>query len=187
MAMHTKNVLSEPRATLLVSEVSDSPLGAARISVMGSVELIENDVEKARAAQAYLERHPDSQQWAGFGDFGFFRMLVKDVYFVGGFGVMGWIKPDEYSEAKPDPIAGFAKDIIAHMNEDHVDSMVLLAKSQHGIDAETAMMTGIDRSGFNMMVKADDGVRGVRIAFPRAVASANDTRKVLVEMVKAAR
>ena len=100
MATHTRNLNAEPRATLLVAASADS-LGAARISVMGDVAKIEGD-ELKNIAEAYLSRHPESKQWAGFGDFGFYRMQVKDVYLIGGFGVMGWISAEDYAAAIPD-------------------------------------------------------------------------------------
>jgi len=186
MAMHTKNITADPRATLLVAEHSSSPLGAARISLIGEVTPLD-DAAKQAAMPAYLARHADAKQWASFGDFGLFRMNVVDVYFIGGFGVMGWITPEDYAAAKPDPLAESAADIISHMNEDHVDSMVLLAKSHLGAAATDARMTAVDQYGFNVMLRTPEGVRGGRIAFPASAQSPNDCRKVLVEMVKAAR
>ena len=186
MAMHTKNLRGEPRATLLVAEQSSSPLGAARISVMGDATKVD-DSEKQAIAAVYLARHPESQQWAGFGDFGFYRLVVKDVYFIGGFGVMGWVPAEMYAAAKPDPLAGAARDIIAHMNEDHVDSMILLIQQHLQVKAEDARMTTVDRYGFNVMMQSDQGVRGGRIAFAETANSSSDVRKVLVDMVSSAR
>lgn len=102
MATHTKNLRAEPRATLLVAASAGS-LGAARISVMGEVAEVPGE-ERETVAKIYLARHPESKQWAGFGDFGFYRMTVKDVYFIGGFGVMGWVSADDYAVVQPDTI-----------------------------------------------------------------------------------
>ena len=48
-------------------------------------------------------------------------------------------------------------------------------------------MTSVDRLGFSLRLKTNDGVKGARINFPREVATAQDTRAVLVEMVRQAR
>jgi heme iron utilization protein len=48
-------------------------------------------------------------------------------------------------------------------------------------------MTSVDRLGFQVRLKTQDGMRGARIGFLREVSNANDTRKVLVEMVQKAR
>lgn len=100
MAMHTKNLQTHPKATLLVAEPTSSPLGSARISVIGDVAKLDNDARQA-ALPAYLSRHPEARQWASFGDFGLFRLSPIDIYFVGGFGVMGWITAEDYASAKP--------------------------------------------------------------------------------------
>jgi len=48
-------------------------------------------------------------------------------------------------------------------------------------------MTSVDRLGFHLRLKTQDGMRGIRIAFLREVSNAAETRKVLVEMVQQAR
>ena len=146
-----------------------------------------DESEKQKIAATYLQRHPKAQQWANFGDFSFYRLVVKDIYFVGGFGVMGWITPGDYAAASADPLVHASFDIINHMNEDHVESMVLLAKYHMQLDASGAKMTNVDRYGFTMMLKTAEGIRGGRIVFPQATDTPNDVRKVLVEMVKSAR
>jgi hypothetical protein len=36
-----------------------------------------------------------------FGDFGLYRMNVADVYFIGGFGEMGWVSKSDFAAAEP--------------------------------------------------------------------------------------
>jgi hypothetical protein len=100
---------------------------------------------------------------------------------------MGWVEARDYGLATPDPLAEAAPGILAHMNTDHVDAMILLAKSHAGIEAIEATMTSVDRLGFTLRLKTNDGVKGARINFPREVATAQDSRAVLVEMVRQAR
>jgi putative heme iron utilization protein len=73
------------------------------------------------------------------------------------------------------------------MNADHADSLVLLARKFAGIESQEAPMTAVDRLGFQVRLKTAEGMRGTRIAFLREVTDANQTRKVLVEMVQQAR
>jgi hypothetical protein len=145
----------------------------------------ENDIATVR--EAYLARHENSRYWVDFSDFSFFRLQPIDLYYVGGFGVMGWVDARDYQHAAPDPLAEAAPGILAHMNADHVDAMVLLAMSQAGIEAIEATMTSVDRLGFTLRLKTNDAVKGVRINFLREVATAQDTRAALVEMVRHAR
>jgi len=110
-----------------------------------------------------------------------------DIYYVGGFGVMGWVSASEYVRSQPDPLADSVAEIIQHMNADHKDALVLLARKFAGIEAQEATMTAVDRLGFQVRLKMPDGMRGARIAFLREVSNPAETRKVLVEMVQQAR
>lgn len=188
MAMHTQNLQTDPRASLLVTqlEANSDPLGSSRITLIGNVRPIP-DSELAAARELYLGRYESSKYWVDFEDFSFYRMEVVDLYYVGGFGVMGWITAKDYQEASPDPLADAAAGILEHMNTDHRDALVLLARKFAGIESQEATMTSVDRLGFNVRLKTPERMRGARIAFLREVGTPEETRKVLVEMVKQAR
>jgi putative heme iron utilization protein len=188
MAMHTQNLKTDPRCSLFVAQVAadGDPLGAARATLVGHAEPVA-DEDIASVRETYLARHGNSRYWVDFADFSFFRLQPIDLYYVGGFGVMGWVEARDYEQATPDPLAEAASGILAHMNADHVDAMILLARSHAGIEATEATMTSVDRLGFSLRLKTNDGVKGARINFPREVATPQDTRAVLVEMVRQAR
>ena len=185
MAMHTQNLEADPRASLLITQpdTSGDPLGASRVTLLGNVARISGG-EIADARRLYLERYPNSKHWVDFEDFSFYCMEVVDVYYVGGFGIMGWVSAPEYEQAKPDPLADSASGIVKHMNTDHADALILLARAFAGIEAEEATMTSVDRLGFNVRLKTSEGMRGVRIAFLREVRSPAEARTVLVEMTQ---
>jgi putative heme iron utilization protein len=187
MAMHTQNLLQDAKASLLVtqSEAPD-PLGASRLTLMGEVvKLPEEDSGAVR--KIYLTRHETARHWVDYEDFAFYRMEVADVYFVGGFGVMGWVTAEEYLNAEPDPLAEAAPGILEHMNKDHSDSLLLLAKVFGGVEADEAAMTSVDRLGFHLRLKTPDRVRGIRIAFLVQAHSVADTRRIMEQMVRLAR
>jgi heme iron utilization protein len=188
MAMHTQNLQADPRASLLVtqSDAAGDPLGSARVTLIGNV-LPVLAAEVAGTRQRYLERYPNSRNWVDYEDFSFYRMDVIDVYYVGGFGVMGWVSASDYRDGHPDPLADVAGDITKHMNADHADSLKLLAAKFAGIEAQEASMTAVDRLGFHVRLKTADGLRGARIAFLREVRSAAEARNVLIEMVNQSR
>jgi heme oxygenase (biliverdin-IX-beta and delta-forming) len=188
MAMHTQNLQADARASLLVTQpdASGDPLGASRVTVMGNVLSIP-EPEVAETRQLYLERYENSKYWVDFEDFSFYRMDVLDVYYVGGFGVMGWVQAADYGLAQPDPLADAAAGIIEHMNTDHKDALILLGKVFAGIESQEAAMTAVDRLGFHVRLKTSEGMKGARIAFLREVRDPGQARKVLVEMVQQAR
>jgi len=188
MAMHTQNLKAEPRASLLVTQDNGDgdPLGASRVTLVGNV-LPVAEAEILDARNLYLARHANSRYWVDFEDFSFYRMDVVDIYYVGGFGVMGWVAASEYASGQPDPLADAMAGIIQHMNADHKDALVLIAREFAHIESQEATMTAVDRLGFHVRLKTTDGMRGARIAFPREVTSSAETRKVFVEMVAQAR
>lgn len=186
MAMHTQNVKADARASLFVSQSADGdPLGASRATLIGDVESVPES-EIASVREQYLVSHENSRSWVDFADFSFFRLQPIDIYYVGGFGVMGWVLAEDYKLAKPDPLASAAPAIITHMNTDHVPAMILLARKYAGYEATEAAMTAVDRLGFFLRLKTADGMKGIRINYLREVTSAQETRTVLVEMVREA-
>jgi putative heme iron utilization protein len=188
MAMHTQNLQADPRASLLVTQADagGDPLGASRVTLVGSaLPLPKSEVPAAR--ELYLQRYDNSKYWVDFEDFSFYRMDLVDIYYVGGFGVMGWVSASEYDGAQPDPLADSSAEIIQHMNADHTDAMVLIARAFAGIDSHEAAMTSVDRLGFHVRLKTQDGMRGTRIAFLREARNPKEARDVLIEMVQQAR
>ena len=188
MAMHTQNLKADARCSLFIGQVAadGDALGAARATIVGSAEQVAA-AEIADVREVYLARHENSRYWVDFTDFNFFRLEPLDLYYVGGFGVMGWVQAEDYRQAAADPLAEAAPGILSHMNADHVDSMILLARTHSGLQASGAAMTSVDRLGFSLRLKTAEGMKGTRINFLREVASAQETRTVLVEMVRQAK
>ena len=189
MAMHTQNLRADPRASLLVTQFNSGGdvLGASRVTLVGDVLSIKEPEEVSEARKLYLASYENSKYWVDFEDFSFYRMNVVDVYYVGGFGVMGWVDAEEYGRARPDPLSDAAAGIVQHMNADHKDALVTFARVLAGIEAQEVEMTSVDRLGFHIRAKTQDGMRGARIAFLREVRDSAETRKVMVEMVQQAR
>ncbi|MBL4775874.1 MAG: DUF2470 domain-containing protein [Mariprofundus sp.] len=185
MAVHTQNILKNPKASLYVAapNAEGEPLGAARLTLMGDVSRTENDDVRS----IYLKAHANARHWVDFDDFSFYRLAIKQAYYVGGFGVMGWIDHEAYLASSPDPLRKIAADVIEHMNNDHADALILLAKHQGGIDADEVRMIGVDRLGFDVKVHIGEQLRSARISFPNSVDDAADVRSVFVAMVQQAR
>ena len=95
LAVHTKNLAADPKASLIVfaADAEQDTLGSARVTLMGELQPVEDDTE---VRERYLARHPQAAQWVDFGDFAFYRMEVSAIYYVGGFGQMGWVSGGDY-------------------------------------------------------------------------------------------
>ncbi len=188
MAMHTHNLIRDVRSSLFISHTDSGgdPLDASRVTLMGETAKVSED-EESGVRESYLSRYKNASYWVDFDDFSFYLMDIKDIYFVGGFGAMGWVTVEEYYNAEVDPLADSALEIIQHMNQDHLDALVLLAKQFTKIDAEAAAMTSVDRLGMQVRIKAGEEFYSRRIGFIREVANTQECRKVIVEMVGIAR
>jgi putative heme iron utilization protein len=177
-----------PRSSLIVTQpdASGDPLGASRVTLLGNVLPI-HEPEVAEARKFYLTRYAYSKNWVDFEDFSFYRMDVMDDYYVGGFGVMGWVPPAEYSHGQPNPLTNVAADIIQHMNSEHGQALTLLACAFAVIDSQEAAMTSVDRLGFQVLLKTPDGPRGARVAFSREVNSPTEARSIRTDIMAQAR
>lgn len=191
LAEHTRNAAADPRASLLVAEAApegSDPLAAGRVSLVGDLLPVEGQ-ERDRVRDAYLAANPASASYIDFGDFGFWRLEVGAVRYVGGYGRMSWVEARDYAAARPDPLAGEpAGSVIAHMNADHAGALALLARTLGGNPAVTgATMTAVDRYGFDLVVETPAGQGALRIGFPAPVSEPDAVRPVMVELVRRAR
>ena len=187
IAEHTRNLEQDPRASLLVAESGAAdPLANGRVTMLGPCTRVEGDGGSARAA--FLAVHPNSAYYADFRDFGFWQLHVDSVRYIGGYGRMSWVGKADWQAAEPDPLGSSAAGIIAHMNADHADAMVLYCRAfSKATEITSASMTGIDRYGFEMSARTTEGPRPVRLAFGSPISTAEDARAVLISMLKDAR
>jgi len=160
------------------------PFGSLMPFALDATPVPEDVVAGVR--ETYLNRHENAGYWVDFKDFDFYRLDVVDIYFVGGFGVMGWVDASDFTKAAPDPLEDAAVEIIRHMNADHTDGLLLLARVIKGIEAEEARMTAVDRLGFHVRLKTPTRMRSARIGFPKEVRTAGGCRTALIAMVKTA-
>jgi hypothetical protein len=185
MAMHTQNLHQDARASLLITQpdFSGDPLGAARVTLLGAA----TEVSAAEVRDLYLSRHENAKYWQDYTDFAYYKLDVSNVYFIGGFGVMGWISSEDYASARPDPLSDTSPEIIRHMNADHSDALLLIVRWFAGEAADKASMTAIDRLGFHLRLQTGDRVYGRRVAFPREVRNQDEARAIFIEMLREAR
>jgi putative heme iron utilization protein len=190
MAMHTQNLMADARASLLVAQpTAGDPLAAARLTLMGHARTLPKpEIDVARAA--YLARHANARYWVDFEDFGFWRLEPTDLYFVGGFGAMDWVASTDYMAAEPDPLVDVSESILRHMNEDHAGALLAYLRGRGrestdgGAPPDEATLVAVDRLGFKVRLRTGERVHGIRVAFPREVATAAQCREAFTEMFR---
>lgn len=181
MAEHTKAIKADGRVSLLFDGTGglDQPLTGPRVTVLGRAERITDDRLKAR----FLARHPDAALYAGFKDFGFYRLTVDRAHLVGGFGKIRWIEAAELIPPQAEGLAEAEAAIVEHMNADHSDALQLYAAKLIGRAAGGWTMTGIDAEGIDLR----RGGEVARLAFDEPLRAAGEARKTLVALVGRAR
>lgn len=187
LAEHTRNLLADARCSLLFSERGDgNPLARGRVTLLADARELGRDA--GDAAQSYFAAHPQARFYLEFGDFSFWRLEVRSVRYIGGFGRMSWVAAGDWARAEPDPIADAAGDVVAHMNADHADALraYCLAFSR-AREFSAVTMTGVDRYGFEMAVETADGARPVRVAFDAPLVGPGEVRAAMVDLLARAR
>ncbi len=190
LAEHTGNLLARKEASVLVTEpldAHDQPLAVGRVTILGPAAAVPVD-ERTAVRETFLAHQPTASYYVDFSDFAFYRIEPAALRYVGGFGRMSWVSAEDYRAAEPDPLASSARGILAHMNDDHSESLLAYARSLAAIpDAESATLTSVDRYGFDMAVKTASGPRATRLAFPSPAATAGDVRASMIAMSALAR
>jgi putative heme iron utilization protein len=189
LAEHTKNLRDDSRASLLVAEGGEAdPLANGRVTMIGNCRPLDAGAERDAAKRAYLEAHPNAAYYIDYKDFGFWRLAVEAVRYIGGYGRMSWVEPADWAGSSPDEVAPHAPAIIEHMNADHAEALVAYCRAfSKARDTTAATMTGVDRYGFEMSAVTAHGPRPIRLAFSRPIQSPEDARREMVALVKKAR
>jgi putative heme iron utilization protein len=94
LAQHTKNLVKDGRASLLVLAPTDGdPQQAARASVVGTARLLEGEAE-AEGRARFLAVHPEAETYFDL-NFQLWALAPVEARYVGGFGAAAWVSGSE--------------------------------------------------------------------------------------------
>ncbi|MBV8924142.1 MAG: DUF2470 domain-containing protein [Bradyrhizobium sp.] len=185
LAVHTKNLQADARASLMLDErAAGDPLEGARIMMAGRA--VEADgSERGVLRRRYLSAHPAAEAFVDFKDFSFFRIHPSGAHLVAGFGRIVDLTPEQFGAQLGDAAALLEaeEEAVAHMNEDHRHAMNLYATKLLGAAAADWRCTGCDPEGLDMQAAAAT----LRLEFPARVTSPAELRKMLVKLAEEAR
>jgi heme iron utilization protein len=185
LAVHTRNILADPRVSLMLDErAAGDPLEGARIMLAGRAEEVSQD-DTAIARRRYLNAHPSAAAFADFKDFSLFRIRASGAHLVAGFGRIVDLRPDQFLTETGDAGALVEAEpgAIEHMNADHREAMNLYATRLLGAELADWRCTGIDPEGIDIAA----GATTLRLDFPERVTGPSELRKVLVKLAEKAR
>jgi putative heme iron utilization protein len=172
IAQHTKNILADSRVSLTVLETTQGGMDVqaqGRVTLIGHARPVNGDDTRIR--ERYFRYVPNAQQYQAAHDFAFFRLDLVRVRFIGGFGKIYWVEPEQFAIANPFSAAQESQ-IVDHMNNDHADAL------KHYAGGTEAKMIGIDAEGFDLLTES----RRLRITFEKPVHTMQEARQALVAM-----
>jgi len=190
LAEHGRNLLADPRASLLVSVArrpEEDALAAGRVTLAGRMHRPAGEAAAA-ARVALLATHPGTARCLDWDDFVLWVMDVQRVRWVGGYAKMDTVSAEDYASAQPDPVAPQAAGAVRHLNEDHADALVQMVRALGGHpDAGAAVCTGADRYGIDLEVVTGHGPAEVRLTFTPAIDAPDGLRQATVQLTRRAR
>jgi putative heme iron utilization protein len=185
LAVHTKNILADPRVSLMLDErAAGDPLEGARIMLLGQAEPVAAcDLEVAR--WRYLNAHPSAEVFVDFEDFSFFRIRPSGTHLVAGFGRIVDLKPEQFLTDISDAAALLeaGQGAVEHMNADHRETLNLYATILLGAEPADWRCTGCDPDGIDLQ----SGAKTLRLEFPGRATGPGELRKALVKLAEEAR
>jgi len=189
MAEHGRNLQHDQRASLALNDPTalGDPLDLPRITLAGRALQPEGGRHQA-ALDAHVAAIPGAMLYAGWDDFALWVLEVERVRWVGGFAVMDTISAEDYQAADPDPVQPVAAKSIAHLNKDHSDALLAIARELGGTrGAVSVYCTGIDRYGIDLSCTGAGQSAAARVAFDEPLQKAADVRPATVALAKRAR
>lgn len=181
LSAHTRNLLADPRASLLFSAGGKGdPLAHPRLTVTGRAAR----TDEVRIRERFVARHPKAKLYADFPDFGFFRLEPSAGHLNGGFAKAALLTADELrlDLTGAEGLVAGERGAVEHMNADHLDALALYAAGT-GAEAGPWRLTGLDPEGMDLLA----GDRTARVLYPEPVREMGALRKALVAMAAEAR
>jgi len=180
MAQHTQNIRANPKLSLTLLEANPDKGDVQQVERLTLIADAEPVTETEAAAQLYYHCFPQATGYHNQLDFEFYRLNLRQLRFIEGFGQARWLSPGDVVQASPFSLEQWLR-IVGHMNEDHADAIqhycVLHAIANPNRDA---CMASIDGEGMVLRVQA----RLFRVEFERIVTTSEEARAILVEMAR---
>ncbi|MFB7724553.1 HugZ family protein [Nocardia sp. NPDC056100] len=189
LAEHGRNLAGDPRASLSIvtPDLPTDPLAGSRVTLAGRVERPTGE-EAAAAREAHLAAVPSAKYYIDFSDFTVWVLRVERVRWVGGYGRMDSASSADYAAARPDPIVSVAGRAITHLNDDHADALLDMAKARGGYpDATAAVCERADRYGLDLRVTTPRGIAVTRVGYVAPIDTIGELRSATVELTRLSR
>ncbi|MET0067654.1 MAG: pyridoxamine 5'-phosphate oxidase family protein [Candidatus Thiodiazotropha sp.] len=174
LAQHTRNLESNPLCSLTLSET-----GAEDVQQLGRLTCLARaePINANASAERYFRYYPESRRYFKEMNFRFYRLILEQHYFIGGFGSARWFDASRVPPPAPYSTAEEAEALYQlNLQERNLLRRYLAHRqmADHPVDIEAV---GIDPLGLDLR----SGQKLSRLAFPQALPTAED----LLSQIKA--
>lgn len=94
LAEHTKNILDNPKVAITIFDINNTknPNASPRICCIADAIRIDSTPD---LHQRFEQRYPDAAAQLTLPGFHFYKLNVKRIRMIAGFGQMGWLEPQQ--------------------------------------------------------------------------------------------
>jgi len=182
LAIHTRNLIANPRSSIVVQMPGWTGLSNARVTIFGDVYPLEGEQNQKAARDIFRSKHTSATHSHQWGNFTFFRMEeISDIYFVGGFGTVQWVDVKEYASTTPDNIVirdgdGRCPEITLQKLNIMFSKQLCQTLEKEGMEVEDIQFVSIDKQGVDVRLRLEGGVQHqiIRLRFQKIVETIDD-------------
>lgn len=183
---HTGSMKADPRVSLLLGEPGKGdPLAHPRITLFCRArQIVRGSADHERISRRYLNRHPKAGLYAGFGDFGFFRLAVGGASLNGGFGKAYRLSAADLETISPAnaELGEMEQSAIDHMNADHPEAVRSIAATVSKSTRKDWALCGIDADGVDLACSDET----LRVFFSNSLNDVSQLKSRLMTLSKSA-
>ncbi|KAK3267274.1 hypothetical protein CYMTET_24155 [Cymbomonas tetramitiformis] len=187
LAIHTRNIMADPRSSMVVQMPGWSGLSNARVTIMGDIYPLPEEAQ-ALAKEIFERKHTRATHSHQWGSATFFRMgYISDIYFVGGFGTVQFVDVQKYLTTPPDAIvktttAQSPEIVITELNKRFEGKLKHVLSIENGIDIDDCLIVSIDKLGMDVRVRAGPSIAIQRMHFKEDVDTLHDALNEVQQM-----
>lgn len=182
---HTRELRAEPRCALMFQGLPETPnpQTTPRVTLTGLAEPVP-EAEAGPLKARWLARHPYAALYADFPDFALWRVRPVAALLVAGFARATRLRAADFlpDAAAVAAIAEAEAGIIAGINQDHRDSLTIIAEGLLGQPPGSWRLAAVDVDGCDLAL----GERIARLPFAAPVAAPAEVGPALARAAREA-
>ncbi len=148
LAEHTKNILHDPRVSLITHNQSSPDIQMqGRVTLVGNARLL-ND--RAGLSARHLRHFPEAEINLSLPDFAFCRIEPVAIRYIGGVGRIHWARMENYIAPNAAAFANQEEILLADINTQQKGELQRLLRQAHGMETTDAHAIALDCDGLHI-------------------------------------